>query len=154
MASLGLQGVIRGKPVRTTISDKAAPCPLDYVNRQLHAAQGSHVGLDPGLVDEDQPLRIEALLQGQPALPSPRDVGARPFKREQLFFNRRPSRCRNIQTALCETLTPRAASSSFRPCSVRCGVWPIRSMMNPRCGSRIGLRCPPILPGATEPVAR
>lgn len=37
MASLGLQGVIRGKPVRTTISDKAAPCPLDHVNRQFHA---------------------------------------------------------------------------------------------------------------------
>jgi hypothetical protein len=37
MASLGLQGVIRGKPVRTTISDKAAPCPLAHVNRQFHA---------------------------------------------------------------------------------------------------------------------
>ena len=37
MAGLGLQGVIRGKPVRTTISDKAAPCPLDHVNRQFHA---------------------------------------------------------------------------------------------------------------------
>ena len=37
MADLGLQGVIRGKPVRTTISDKAAPCPLDHVNRQFHA---------------------------------------------------------------------------------------------------------------------
>ena len=33
----GLQGVIRGKPVRTTISDKAAPCPLDHVNRQFKA---------------------------------------------------------------------------------------------------------------------
>src|ERR1700704_57232 len=29
MRGMGLQGVIRGKPVRTTISDKAAPCPLD-----------------------------------------------------------------------------------------------------------------------------
>lgn len=28
MRELGLQGVIRGKPVKTTISDKAAPCPL------------------------------------------------------------------------------------------------------------------------------
>ncbi len=37
MADLGLQGAIRGKPVRTTISDKAAPCPLDHVNRQFHA---------------------------------------------------------------------------------------------------------------------
>ena len=37
MRELGLQGVIRGKPVRTTISDKAAPCPLDQVNRRFHA---------------------------------------------------------------------------------------------------------------------
>jgi transposase InsO family protein len=37
MRDLGLQGVIRGKPVRTTISNQAAPCPLDHVNRQFHA---------------------------------------------------------------------------------------------------------------------
>src|SRR5690606_31468474 len=37
MRELVLRGVIRGKPVRTTISDKAAPCPLDHVNRQFHA---------------------------------------------------------------------------------------------------------------------
>jgi transposase InsO family protein len=37
IGDLGLQGVIRGKPVKTTISDKAAPCPLDQVNRQFHA---------------------------------------------------------------------------------------------------------------------
>jgi transposase InsO family protein len=37
MRSMGLQGVVRGKPVRTTISDKAAPCPQDRVNRQFHA---------------------------------------------------------------------------------------------------------------------
>ncbi|TCQ72442.1 transposase InsO family protein [Ochrobactrum sp. BH3] len=37
MRGIGLQGVIRGKPVKTTVSDKAAPCPLDRVNRQFHA---------------------------------------------------------------------------------------------------------------------
>ena len=37
MRNMGLQGVIRGKPVRTTVSDKAAPCPLDHVSRQFHA---------------------------------------------------------------------------------------------------------------------
>ena len=37
MRDMGLAGVIRGKPVRTTISDRAAPCPLDRVNRQFHA---------------------------------------------------------------------------------------------------------------------
>ncbi|MGK2922157.1 MAG: IS3 family transposase [Methyloceanibacter sp.] len=37
MADLGLQGVVRGKPIRTTVQDKSAPCPLDHVNRQFHA---------------------------------------------------------------------------------------------------------------------
>jgi len=37
MQGMGLAGVIRGKPVRTTISDKSAPCPLDHVNRVFHA---------------------------------------------------------------------------------------------------------------------
>ena len=37
MRSMGLQGVIRGKPVKTTIGDTAAPCPLDYVKRQFRA---------------------------------------------------------------------------------------------------------------------
>src|SRR4051794_40674938 len=37
MRAMGLQGAVRGKPVRTTISDKAAPCPLDRVNRQFQA---------------------------------------------------------------------------------------------------------------------
>lgn len=37
MRQMGLKGVIRGKAVKTTISDKAAPCPLDRVNRQFRA---------------------------------------------------------------------------------------------------------------------
>ena len=37
MRAMGLAGVIRGKPVRTTISDRSAPCPLDRVNRQFRA---------------------------------------------------------------------------------------------------------------------
>ncbi|WP_244749615.1 IS3 family transposase [Mesorhizobium sp. L-2-11] len=37
MKAMGLEGIIRGKPIRTTVSDKAAPCPLDHVNRQFHA---------------------------------------------------------------------------------------------------------------------
>jgi putative transposase len=37
MRELGLAGVIRGKPVRTTVSNRATPCPLDQVNRQFHA---------------------------------------------------------------------------------------------------------------------
>ena len=37
MRRLGLQGVRRGKVVRTTISDMKAPCPLDRVNRIFKA---------------------------------------------------------------------------------------------------------------------
>ena len=37
MRGMGLAGVIRGKPMRTTVGDKAAPCPLDRVNRQFRA---------------------------------------------------------------------------------------------------------------------
>src|SRR3712207_6427288 len=39
MLATGLQGAVRGKPVRTTISDTAAPCPLDRVNRQFQATR-------------------------------------------------------------------------------------------------------------------
>ena len=39
MRKMGLQGVIRGRRVRTTVPDKAAPCPLDHVNRQFQVAR-------------------------------------------------------------------------------------------------------------------
>lgn len=37
MKSMGIQGIIRGKPHKTTVPDKKAPCPLDKVNRQFRA---------------------------------------------------------------------------------------------------------------------
>ena len=37
MRQMGLQGVVRGKPVKTTISDRSTPCPDDHVNRQFQA---------------------------------------------------------------------------------------------------------------------
>lgn len=50
------------------------------------ASQRSHVGLNPGLIDEDEPTRIEPGLPGSPALAPTRDVGASLFEREQCFF--------------------------------------------------------------------
>ncbi len=35
MKSMGIQGIIRGKPHRTTIPDKKLPCPQDKVSRQF-----------------------------------------------------------------------------------------------------------------------
>lgn len=37
MGMMGLQGIIRGKPVKTTVADRSAPCPLDRVNRHFKA---------------------------------------------------------------------------------------------------------------------
>ena len=37
MKDIGIEGVIRGKTPKTTIPDKALPCPLDRVNRQFQA---------------------------------------------------------------------------------------------------------------------
>ena len=37
MRRQGWRGVVRGKVVRTTVSDGSAPCPMDRVNRQFHA---------------------------------------------------------------------------------------------------------------------
>ena len=37
MRQMGLKGAVRGKSVRTTISDPSVPCPLDRVNRQFKA---------------------------------------------------------------------------------------------------------------------
>jgi transposase InsO family protein len=37
MRQMGLRGVLRGKPVKTTVSDRAMPCPADRVNRQFRA---------------------------------------------------------------------------------------------------------------------
>jgi transposase InsO family protein len=58
MRQMGLQGIVRGKSVRTTISDKAAPCPLDRVNRNFQApapnrlwvSDFSYVATWPGFV--------------------------------------------------------------------------------------------------------
>ena len=37
MRAMGLQGVVRGKSVKTTVSDRTAACPQDKVNRQFQA---------------------------------------------------------------------------------------------------------------------
>lgn len=43
MKQLGLEGVRRGKVIKTTVPDKALPCPLDRVNRQFKADRPNHL---------------------------------------------------------------------------------------------------------------
>ena len=55
--------------------------------RQAHpagapAAQGRHVRPQPGLVDEDEPVRVKARLEAKPALAPTRHVWPRAFIRD------------------------------------------------------------------------
>jgi len=45
MRTMGLEGVVRGKTVRPTIGGKAAPCPLDRVNRDFRAPRPNVLGV-------------------------------------------------------------------------------------------------------------
>ena len=49
MRRQGLRGVIRGKVVRTTVSDPKMPCPLDKVNRKLRADRPNQLWVWPRL---------------------------------------------------------------------------------------------------------
>jgi hypothetical protein len=49
-------------------------------------SQWGHVGLDPGLIDEDQALRIETGLPGSPSLTPAGNISACLLKGEQRFF--------------------------------------------------------------------
>ena len=88
--------------------------------------------------------RRVCLRQQTTAMRRRRQLPAVQFNRSRMA---QPSRRRNIQTALCETLTPRAASSSFSLWSVRCGVWLIRSLMKVRCEFQHRLAVPAHLAG-------
>lgn len=45
MTDMGLAGAVRGKAMKTTIPDAAAPCPEDRVNREFHAAAPNRLWL-------------------------------------------------------------------------------------------------------------
>lgn len=53
---------------------------------QAQAAQRRHVGLDSGLIDEDQALGVNLALMGLPACALERDVAAGLLGRQHGFF--------------------------------------------------------------------
>jgi hypothetical protein len=72
MRAMGLQGVIRGKTKRTTVSDKVAPCPLDHVNRQFRVT--GHALLrrisSHGGIRRIEPLRSEGVAVFEMGIPT------------------------------------------------------------------------------------
>ena len=84
MRELGLQGAIRGRPARTTVSDKAAPCPLDHVNRQFHAPAPNRL-IPGGLPTE---ALVADVLEAKYANHLPLYRQAQMFAREGVQLNR------------------------------------------------------------------
>jgi len=62
----------------------------NFCNERLSAltpaAGARHIGLDPGLVDEDEPLWIKPMLMGLPSFPKPGHLRAVLLARHQRFF--------------------------------------------------------------------
>ena len=55
------------------------------------ASQGGHIGLNPGLIDKNQPLGIQIWLAGTPPLAAGPNIGTDLFKSEQtLLWNGPP----------------------------------------------------------------
>jgi hypothetical protein len=82
------------------------------------ATEPRHVGRRPGLIDEDQPLNIQAVLTFTPDSAAGRDVLALLFGgMARLFFSVKPSASNVAHMVAAQTFTPRswatqAASSS------------------------------------------
>lgn len=59
----------------------------DQLLSPLTPAAGSrHVGLDPGLIDEDEPIRVKSMLMGLPPHPEPGHLRAILLACHQCFF--------------------------------------------------------------------
>jgi len=88
-----LQKPGRIDPIEAQRSDKSHGLPASLrglsgqaLAAESPAAQRGHVGLGPGLVDEDQALRLDATLILCPLRASPRHVGTIAFGGHQAFF--------------------------------------------------------------------
>ena len=114
-----------------------------------------HVGGGPGLVDEDEPLRVEIGLGVEPGAPLAQNVRTVLLDRVAgLFFRVIPRRRKNRDSADLDVASPRAASRPHSSAS----VWS-RSSSSAAITSapRASIRCervsPPWAFGAKQPVA-
>jgi putative transposase len=64
MRKMGLRGVTRGKAVRTTVADRATPCPADRVNRQFQAPRPNALWVSGALANAQRYFTYVATWQG------------------------------------------------------------------------------------------
>src|SRR5271156_7129438 len=108
----------------------------------------------PGLVDEHEPRRIDALLMASPAPAMALYVGAILLARdERLFLSVTPVRRKKRLIIAVSARTPRSASNrSQSACRVMSDFSALSASRNSRCGSSLGRRYPPILLAARKPL--
>jgi putative transposase len=81
MREMGLKGVVRGKPVKTAVSDRAAPCPLDRVNRKFQGAKAERaLGIGLHLRRHLRRLRLRRL-RDRRLCPAHRRLAGLPHRR-------------------------------------------------------------------------
>ena len=79
---VGAQGPEKGQGAPVAVRRKASQA-LALLSP---APKRGHVGLDPGLIDEDELVGVELLLPRSPALAAAGDVSSRLLEGEQRFF--------------------------------------------------------------------
>ena len=95
-----------------------------------------HVRRSPGLVDENQPVRIEVELAFKPGEPTAQDVGTVLFFGPgRLFLRVTPWRRKKRHRLVCVVFTPRAPSRSRSSIKVWSGVSAMNSPIRPACAS-------------------
>lgn len=85
--------IAAGQPIGPQCTEECQPAPVTVRCKRPQALafrppapEWRHVCLDRGPIDEDQPLRIEMMLQALPPLSSAGNIGTRLLKSKQRFF--------------------------------------------------------------------
>ena len=127
---VGLEGIFVDRPIKDERRDHAArgqpgeecrrfPMTVRYADAQTlpfwgPAVAPRHIGRSPGLVDEDEPVRVEVGLTVEPGFPPRQDVGTILLRgMRRLFLRVILWRRQKRQSAATLTWAPCAASFSF-----------------------------------------
>ena len=171
LLDVGLEGVPVDGAVQDHGGDEARSAQGADESRRLPMAEGDwraepltprrpamsagHVRRSPGLVDENQPVRIEVELAFEPGEPTAQDVGTVLFLGPgRLFLRVTPWRRKKRHRLACVVFTPRAPTAGREaPSSVWSGVSAMSSSIRPACASSAwDRRSPPCGRGEAFPL--